>query len=194
MQSNDAQRWDSRYQEGSRDSFEQPRKLLIDYSSLLPKQGLALDIAMGLGGNAFFLLKQGMKVIGVDISFTALRKVKAKQPDLMTVVGDLNSFYIPQSTFEVIIDFLYLQRDLWVHLVHGLKPGGLLFVECLTMDMLTIRPEIDRSYLLRKGELQRTFQRKFSNSMVIVHYFEGWQPTPTSRPKAVASLIARRIP
>jgi SAM-dependent methyltransferase len=37
-----------------------------------------LDIAMGLGGNAAFLLERGLRVVGLDISWVALQR--AKQP------------------------------------------------------------------------------------------------------------------
>ena len=40
----------------------------------------------------------------------------------MAVIADLEYFYIPSDTFDVIINFLYLQRDLWLPMVIGFKP------------------------------------------------------------------------
>ncbi|MFZ2095610.1 MAG: methyltransferase domain-containing protein [Anaerolineales bacterium] len=152
MATEDAEGWNRRYQSDWRNSFELPRRLLIDHVDLLPAQGLALDIAMGLGGNAIFLMQHGLQVIGVDISFVAVGKAKRKIPSLMAVVADLNKFYIPERTFSVIIDFLYLQRDLWVPMMMGLKKDGVMIIECLLKDMLSIHPEINPQFLLKTGE------------------------------------------
>lgn len=194
MPTEDANRWNLRYQTDPRNSFEQPRTLLLEHADLLPSDGLALDIAMGLGGNASFLLQHGLRVIGVDISYVAVRKAKTEFPALMALVSDLCRFYIPLNTFDVIIDFLYLQRDLWVPITKGLKKGGVVFIECLMEDMLSIHPEIYPVYLLKPGELQQAFiQGDLVKELEILFYSEGWRPTVTSHPRSTACLIARRI-
>ena len=193
MASEAADRWNLRYQEDSKNSFEMPRPLLQDHADLLPVRGLALDLAMGLGGSASFLLQRGLRVIGVDISFVAVKKAQSKLPRLMAVVANLEHFYIPASTFDVIIDFLYLQRDLWQPIYHGLKTGGLIYIECLTEAMLSIHPEINPAYLLKSGELHQTFSSGImGQNLEILYYREGWQPSSTSHRRATASLIARR--
>jgi hypothetical protein len=190
----DATRWNSRYQEDNRNIFEPPRSLLSDHSTIIPKSGLALDIAMGLGNNAHFLLEHGLRVIGVDISLVALLKVKRKLPDIMAVVADLKHFYIPNNKFDIVISFLYMQRDLWLPMTQGLKMGGVMFIECLTKEMLSIHPEINPSLLLELGELRKAIlSGETGKYLEIINYFEGWQSTITSHPRAVASLIARRI-
>jgi tellurite methyltransferase len=190
----DAIRWNSRYQEHSQDTIEFPRALLIEQTHLLPTSGLALDIAMGMGSNANFLMNQGLHVIGVDISFVALRSAKRIFPNLMAVLADLNSFYIPKKIFDVIVCFLYLQRDLWMPMIEGLKTGGVMFIECLTEKMLDIHPEINPAYLLKAGELEQTALLGESRKRLdVLYYYEGWCSTTTSHPRAVASLVARRI-
>jgi hypothetical protein len=194
MPTDDATRWNSRYQVDTRSLFESPRSLLKDHSDIIPKCGLALDIAMGLGNNVNYLLQHGLRVIGVDISLVALRKVKTKLPQLMAVVADLERFYIPRNTFDVITCFLYLQRDIWLPMTYGLKMGGVMFIECLTKEMLSIHPEINPIFLLKPGELQQAILLgETGKYLEIIYYFEGWQSTDTSHPRAVANLIARRI-
>src|SRR4030043_2252641 len=194
MPSEDAVRWNSRYLEDVRNEFDPPRALLVDHLKIIPTSGLALDIAMGLGNNANFLIDHGLSVIGVDISMVALRKVKRKIPNLMAVVADMNRFQIPPEKFDVIISFLYLQRDLWLPMTQGLKMGGIMFIECLTKEMLSIHPEINPSLLLELGELRKAIlSGETGKYLEIINYFEGWQSTITSHPRAVASLIARRI-
>ena len=193
MPTEDAARWNLRYQDDPRTTFDLPRSLLYDHSDLIPTHGLALDLAMGLGDNANFLLNLGLRVIGVDISYVALRKVKSRLSNLMAVVADLEHFYIPPNTFDVVINFLYLQRDLWLPMILGLKKDGIIFIECLTKEMLTIHPEINSAYLLKQGELQQVLLKgDFGKDIELLFYYEGWQALSTSHPRAVASLIARK--
>jgi tellurite methyltransferase len=182
----DALRWNKRYQQEDHDSFNVPRPFLVNHAHLLPAMGLAFDAAMGLGGNASFLLQRGLRVIGVDISEVAVRQAKNHLPGLMGVVADLTQFYLPPATFDLILNFFYLQRDLWPEYVRALRPGGFLVIETLTEAMLTIHPEISPNYLLQSGELNKAFP-----NLETLIYQEGWQNQHGRHPRAVASLIAR---
>ncbi len=185
----DAHRWNTRYQEGSRASFEQPRPFLVENSACLPSQGLALDAAMGIGANAAFLLAHGLRVIGVDISIVALRRAKQQLPALMPVLADLARFHLPPNCFDLVINFYYLQRDLWPVYFRSLRPGGILIIETLTEAMHAIHPEISPAFLLQPGELRQSFQH-----MHILTYREGWLEQKGRHPRAVASLIAQKLP
>jgi tellurite methyltransferase len=190
----DANRWNLRYQTDPRNSSDHPRALLLEHSGLLPTHGLALDIAMGLGGNASFLIQRGLHVIGVDISYVAVSRAKHELSTLMGIVADLEQFHIPQNKFDVILNFLYLQRNLWTPFTYGLNLGGVLFIECLTEEMLSVHPEINPTYLLKPGELLQAFiNNEVCTNMEILFYTEGWYSTTTSHPRATASMIARRI-
>ncbi len=188
MPQEDAERWDERYRDDQRyATFESPRPLLVEHSGLLPAEGLAIDAAMGLGGNAGFLLERGIRVIGVDISGVAVRRAKARLPGLMAVQADLTRFWFPPNTFDLILNFYYLQRDLWPTYLQGLRPGGLLFFETLTLKMLELLPETDPAYLLAPGELRQAFER-----LEILHYEEKWTAGRSGHQRAVASLVARK--
>jgi SAM-dependent methyltransferase len=188
MPHSDAERWDARYREDVRfGSYRQPRCFLVENAHLLPTQGLALDVAMGQGGNAAYLIARGLRVVGVDISSVAVHQAKRRLPDLMAVIADLTRFYLPEARFDVILNFFYLQRELWGGYQQALRPGGLLILETLTVEMLSINPEIDRRYLLQPGELKAAF----GNWQILV-YREGWVALDTSHPRAVARLVARR--
>jgi hypothetical protein len=166
----------------------------VDHANLLPARGLALDIAMGLGKNSGFLLQRGLHVVGVDISSVAVSRAKKDSPALMAVVADMERFFIPPDTFDVILNFLFLQRDLWLSVQHGLKPGGILFMECLTDEMLSIHPEIDPIYLLKPGELQHAFiDSPLPVDLEILYYFEGWSSSTNAHRRATAALVARRV-
>ncbi len=188
----DAARWNARYLSELR-NITQPRSLLTEFSRYIPKTGLALDVAMGMGANACFLQQCGLRVIGVDISIIAVQKAKAQCPGLSCVVADLADFYLPPHQFDLIANFLYLQRDLWTQFVQGLKRKGVLFIECLTKEMLSIHPDIEPKYLLEKGELLRSFSSKeMSAGVELLYFYEGWQASGASHPRAVARLIVRK--
>ncbi|MDD5467478.1 MAG: class I SAM-dependent methyltransferase [Anaerolineales bacterium] len=183
----DAQRWNKRYAEGLLGGFERPRPFLVKAAALLPGHGLALDVAMGLGGNAAFLLARGWQVVGVDISQVAVHRAKAQHPGLWAVVADMTRFHLPEATFDLVLNFYYLQRELFPLFERALKPGGLLIFETLTCDMQAVHPDIDPVYLLERGELRRAFQ-----DWEVLIYREGWQQKESDHPRAVASLAARR--
>ena len=56
----DALKWNERYRSNVEPAFQQPREFLIEQAAHLPTHGLALDVAMGLGGNAGFLIVKRM--------------------------------------------------------------------------------------------------------------------------------------
>lgn len=187
MPREDATRWDQRYAEDERfRTFTQPRQFLIEQADWLPEHGLALDLAMGPGGNAAFLLERGLRVVGVDISWVALQRAKERLTGLMAVQADLTRFSLPPNRFDVILNFYYLQRSLWLEYRRWLKPGGILMIETLTQEMIAVQPEIDPSFLLQPGELLREFR-----DLEILAYREGRQVSRGGRTSATASLVAR---
>jgi hypothetical protein len=185
----DADRWNERYHHDPRfASYENERDFLVENEHYLPTTGLAFDAAMGLGGSAAFLIAHGLRVIGADISEVALQKAHARLPTLMAVLTDLALFSLPADTFNVIINFYYLQRNLWSQYPSALKRGGLLIIETLTVDMLAIQPDIQRGFLLEAGELRTAFP-----NMEILLYREGIVTGKSGHQKAIASLIAKKI-
>jgi|DewCreStandDraft_4_1066084.scaffolds.fasta_scaffold00001_602 2-polyprenyl-3-methyl-5-hydroxy-6-metoxy-1,4-benzoquinol methylase len=189
MAQTDAIRWNSRYQESSYLDLREPRSLLIEASQWLPAGGYALDLAMGLGHNAAFLCRRGFKVVGVDISWVAVKHARSLYPEILAVCADLENFSLPPNTFDVILNFYYLQRSIWENVRKWLKPQGLLIIETMTQEMKSLKPEIDDRYLLAPNELLNAF-----SDFEILLYREGWQEQEKGHPRAAASLIARKSP
>lgn len=189
MSQQDAQKWNRRYRENTRPTYTQPRQFLLEICDDLPERGLALDAAMGLGGNAKVLQARGLRVIGVDISEIGVRRAKARSPTLMAVVADLKNFYLPADSFDVILNFYYLQRDLWSRYFQALRPDGVLVVETMTRGTRAFRPDIDPIYLLEPGELRRSIEEL---GMQILSYRECLTKSRRGTPRTVASLMARK--
>lgn len=187
MPVDDAIRWNERYKNPHGNGWAtEPRKFLIDHLDLLPREGLALDLAMGIGVNAGVLIEQGLVVVGVDIAAAAVTRARQAFPQLQAVVADLEHFALAERSFDLIIDLYYLQRD-WVrNFATLLKPGGTVLMETLTRDMQSLRPEIPAAYLLEKGELLSLF-----TGWDVRAYREGWFPARNGKWKAVAGIVAR---
>jgi SAM-dependent methyltransferase len=186
MPKEDTQRWNVRYTQ-SAPATVAPRSILTQNQARLTGGGLALDVAMGAGANAAFLIEQGWQVVGVDRSDVAVFQAKTREPRIQAVIADTVHFWFPPQKFDLILNLYYLDRQLWPIYKTALKPRGLLIVETLTLDMLAMRPDLPPDFLLQPGELRQAF-----HDWDILFYREGWIASDHGTQKAVASLIARR--
>ena len=190
--SNAAKEWDERYRQG-RGMPEEPSALLVENRALLPPKGRALDIATGSGRNALYLASLGFRVTGVDVSRVAVALCREKADRLgltvETVVADLEGYRLPVDTYDLVINFHYLQRSLAGPIVQALKQGGVLFFESFTVDQLQYGygPK-DPAFLVLPGELREMFA-----GLETLLYHEGVVEGDRG-PKAVAQLIGRKRP
>jgi len=160
----DKSKWDQRYNKRSYIYGKQPAKFLAENFDYIPKESSVLDMGMGEGRNAVFLALKGHKVTGVDISSVAVKKArnlaKENKVKIKTVVGTLNKYQIAPESFDVIICFYYVDRDLNKKMFKWLKPGGLLIYEANTTEQLkkleNAKTE-NKSYYLKPQELLKMF-------------------------------------
>lgn len=186
----DALRWNARY-EAEREAWleREPRRLLRLYSHLLPKEGLALDAAAGVGTNSLFLARRGLRIIALDISLVASQMAKQRATchslPVFPAVYDLKDPWLPPARFDVIVNFNFLERATFSIYREALKPGGILFFE----TFLKINSDVaDPDYYLEPGELRAAF-RDFE----IIHWSESSVSTQVPHlHKAKAQLIARK--
>lgn len=186
MTQGDAERWNARYQAGWQGEKPQPRELLSLALPFLSPNGLILDVAMGLGVNAHWLIAHGYRVLGMDIASAAVFSAKRREPALLAVIADLEEFVFPEATFTAVLNFYYLNRKLLLGLPGILRPGGVVIIETLTVDMLKVKPDLPAEFLLQKSELPRLFSK-----WKIHFYDEGWRPSDHGGQKSVARLIAQ---
>ena len=190
MPNADAERWNEKYRTESALWLDmEPRYLLEVFKSQLPHEGLALDIACGVGVTANYLAALGLNVIGIDISEYALHLAICKTRKLgypvQFAVADISNLWLPANSFDLITNFHFLERSAIPVLKQALKPGGMILFETF---MATGRTNFASEYYLRPGELNSLFE-KFS----ILHYAECMhQPSQNHGERGTAQLVARK--
>lgn len=155
----DARKWNARYRaEGAQWLMRQPRPLLTNWLSHLPTHGLALDAAAGVAIHGRLLARHGLRVIALDIAEVGLRLARGAAAQerlaLETVVVDLSRLWLPPHTFDVIVNFRFLERTTFPIYRRALKPGGWLIFETFVR---TGPSAPDPDYYLQPGELRAAF-------------------------------------
>src|ERR1700730_7836340 len=111
--------WDLKYEQGLT-SLTQPDPFFISaYGQFVgksfPNSGVALDLAGGLGRHALWLANRNWRVTGLELNL-----------NLDLLVGDAAEYKFEPSSFDLIVLFYHLDRNLFPKMVSALKPGGLL--------------------------------------------------------------------
>lgn len=118
---------------------DRPAQWLTQHRRLLPP-GRALDLACGRGRHALYLAQEGYQVEAWDRDTEGLSLVadRAKALSLSNVTTRLVDLelkpQIPPVSFDLIVVFYYLQRELMPQIVRALKPGGVLVYETFLID------------------------------------------------------------
>ena len=117
-------RWDIKYEQGLPSLTEPDPFFISAYERFvtppLPKPGVALDLAGGLGRHALWLASRGWQVTVVELSALELNV----NVDLFA--GDAAEYKLEPAHFDLIVLFYHLDRSLFPRIVSALKPGGLL--------------------------------------------------------------------
>ncbi len=126
--------------------------------SLVPGRK-ALDIACGEGRNSIFLAREGFDVTGIDISEAGLGKaskwMKREKLHIAFRLRDLEKYEFTE-TYDLIINFNFLLRDLITKEVAALRPGGVIVFDSI-LDSPFVATSHRKEYLLRPGELYSIF-------------------------------------
>lgn len=185
-----AARWDERYQQESDFWLKgEPRELLTSFAHLLPAKGYALDAASGVANNGLYLARQGFKVFALDISEYALKLATHRAHKLgiplEAAVVDLSQPWLPESHFDVIVNFHFLERGTFPVYRKALKPNGLIFFDTF---MKRIDQEEAPEYYLDPSELLSWFQ----DYEIIYYSVENQDPSERHPARDLAQLVARK--
>ena len=180
--------WDERY-DHDLDLSREPASFLKDNIHRLP-QGKALDIAMGTGRNTIFLATHGYEVDGIDYSEVAVEKVisfaKGKSLRINARQKDLTKSQIAKNTYDVILNFYFLERSLIPQINNALKRGGMLLFETYTTEQPKYGRPHNPAYLLKPNELLNSFM-----DLHIIYYHERIDKQKKEI-RAIASLLAQK--
>ena len=163
MTTGDQVRWDRQHAagHGSNHASGFLKEILLSDSWPIPR-GRALDIATGKGRNAIFLAEHGFDVVAIDVSPVALdearQRAAGKSLSISWQQADLERIELPEATYDLVVDFNYLQRSLIPQIKAALKPGGhVIFETYLTGQEILGHPK-NPAYLLRHNELLELFR------------------------------------
>ncbi len=180
--------WDKKYGRGDYVYGKTPAKFLVENYHYIKPGGTVLDMGMGEGRNAVFLSQKGYKVTGVDISSVAVKKArklaKEQGTNINGVVASLTEYKIPAETFDAILAFYYVDRDLNARISKWLRPGGILVYEAYTEKQKEKEKKgsSDFQYYLKEQELLSMFP-----SFKVLKYEE-----PTNEGNYRASIVLQK--
>ncbi|WFP49351.1 methyltransferase domain-containing protein [Methylomonas sp. EFPC3] len=153
-------KWDAIYRNAT--AAPAAAELLANHLHLLPRQGKALDLACGLGGNALLLAGSGLSVDAWDVSSVALDKLRhyadRQSLSINTRHCQIGSESLAEHRYDVIVICRFLDRTLCNAIMAALNPGGLLFYQTFTRDKLDQHGPSNPDYLLARNELLQLFQ------------------------------------
>jgi len=188
----DRQKWNRRYRDGAYQGRRHPSAFLAECAAALPAPGRALDLACGTGRNAVYLADLGFAVEAVDISAEALAIGRARAPALPIrwLEHDLDSGFVPEAGYDVIVNIRFVNLALLESLVPWLRPNGVMIVE---QHLATPRDDVigprNPAFRVAPGELAR-----LASTLAIESVQEDVLVDPDGRKAALSRLLARRPP
>ncbi|MGO9607468.1 MAG: class I SAM-dependent methyltransferase [Candidatus Binataceae bacterium] len=181
--------WDARHR--GRPAGGDPEPFVIEILPLLPRSGLALDVASGRGRHSLTLARAGLSVVAVDYSREAAAALAAAVHGegalVWPLVADLDTFPIGDETLDLIVNVNYLDRSLFPKFARALKPDGMLLADTFLVDQAASGHPRDPRFLLGHYEL-----RGLIGGLEIIRYREGLTIYPDGTTAWRASALARR--
>ncbi|MCB9080222.1 MAG: methyltransferase domain-containing protein [Lewinellaceae bacterium] len=195
MPAADQEKWDTRYRERGAEAFgTAPSDWLVQQMDwLLPlRPGPVLDLACGNGRNGLYLARQGFDVVALDISPVIISWLRQRATEeglsLRAEVVDLTTWDPGPEIFAIILNFNFLERDLFPVMQKVLRPGGYLLFETYTIEQAMLAEARQPRYPLKGNELLHAFP-----NLLVRQYREGiFHESGKGRRRAVASLLAEK--
>ena len=172
----ESDKWNKRYQAKGQTvgtANLSPAYVLHEFQHLLPVEGIALDLASGLGANALFLAQHRLQTHAWDISSVVIEKLNAAAKsldlNLNTEVRDIVAKPPGENSFDVIVVSHFLDRQIMPDIIAALRQNGLLFYQTFTKAHVQESGPTNEQYRLAKNELLSLCQ----DLDVIVYREEG---------------------
>jgi tellurite methyltransferase len=186
--------WNAKFSSGSHTSFEADPLLVTAWSEYIePLLGScdrkrALDVAGGVGRHALYLAQRGWNATLIDVSDKGIELAGENAQRYGLTIDfrnqDLRCAELGSKTYDLILVFFYLQRELFPALTRALSPGGILIYKTYTQEHPRLsagKGPTHPMHLLKPNELLKAF-----SSLQVLFYREA------VRAKGVAELIAQK--
>lgn len=183
----DAIKWNQKHLEHPMP--ETPSTLLVEFlPTLLNLNGRkALDIACGNGRNSKLLAQNGFICDSVDISEVAL-SLFAHLPNINAIEKDLDTFRPSANSYDVILNFYFLNRDLFPSIIDSLKPSGIFLLETFIKEPNGENSsQIIDEKILEDGELERIFA-----NFAILHNQTSYVTRREGQEAKIISFVAQK--
>lgn len=166
------EKWDSIYGK-NRGLPVPPDRVLVENLHLLPREGTALELACGLGGNAVELARRGLETRAWDISPVAMGQLAEYARDqglpLECEARDVVEQPPAENAYDVVVVCHFLDRAVVPHIIAALKTGGLLCYQTFTRTRVTDTGPGNPEFRLADNELLKLF----ASLRVLVYREEG---------------------
>jgi len=140
------------------------------------KIGLTLDLGCGAGSKSIYLAKKGFKVIGIDISETAIKyakesakKAKVKASFIVADATDLS--FLKDKKFDFVLDWAHFhgipknKREKYIQeIVKHTKKGSTFLLRCFGKDKIQkefVVRSVGTIYLFSKKDIKNLFSKYF---------------------------------
>jgi len=154
------ERWETRFRPPGYVFGKEPNAFLKAQAHRLRGRKSALAVADGEGRNGVWLAEQGLDVLAIDFSATALAKAQALAKErgvrLRSEIVDVTQWRWPDAAFDVIaaifvqVVFPAERVAFFTNLKRALKSGGILLMQGYRPEQLNYRtggpPEVERLY------------------------------------------------
>jgi tellurite methyltransferase len=180
--------WDKRYSKRTFIYGKAPAKFLSENYDFIPYGASVLDMGMGEGRHAVFLAQKGYKVTGIDLSSVAVKKASLLAKEfgvkIKTLVASLKKYKMPPESFDAVICFYWVDREMVEKIKTWLKPGGVLIYEGYNLGQRKkpAHKNEPKEYFLKKQELLTLFK-----GMEILKFEEA-----PHRKNAISSIIVKK--
>jgi SAM-dependent methyltransferase len=146
----------------------QPSSWVTKFASLIPENGLVLDLACGSGRHAVWLAEEGYKVDAVDYDPTIVERLKGIV-NINVIISDIENGNWPSGNqrYDGIIVSRYLYRPVLKALAALLNPEGVLIYETFMVGNERYGKPSNPDYLLLHDELNLTYA-----PLLHIHAFE----------------------
>jgi tellurite methyltransferase len=157
--------------------------VLTQNQHLLPKQGIALDLACGQGANAVLLAKAGLDVSAWDISSVAIQQLQYFSDQNNLAINcqtrDVATSPPEPNSLDVLVVSFFLERGLCKSLLAALRPGGLLFYQTYCQQKVAKQGPENTDFLLADNELLSLFStmklRVYREESLLGDHEQGWR-------------------